>query len=99
MERKVKKLMPIVPVLPVQKRVAAYARVSSGKDASLQSLSAQISYYSEYIQRHKEWDYIGVYADEAVTGTKDTREQFRRLQSGAAVGHPRFSFTDWSTII
>ena len=30
---------------PVQrKRVAAYARVSSGKDAMLHSLSAQISY-------------------------------------------------------
>ncbi len=33
--------------IPVQrKRVAAYARVSSGKDAQLHSLSAQISYYN-----------------------------------------------------
>ena len=37
-------------ILPVQrKRVAAYARVSNGKDAMLHSLSAQISYYNNYI--------------------------------------------------
>ena len=36
--------------LKQKKRVAAYARVSSGKDAMLHSLSAQISHYSEFIQ-------------------------------------------------
>lgn len=87
MERKVKKLTSAIPVLPVKKRVAAYARVSSGKDASLQSLSAQISYYSGYIQRHRGWEYAGVYADEAITGTKDTREQFRCLLSDCEAGH------------
>lgn len=60
-------------------RVAAYARVSSGKDAMLQSLSAQVSYYSGYIQRHKGWQYVGVYADEAYTGTKENRPEFQRL--------------------
>ena len=41
-------------------RVAAYARVSSGKDAMMQSLAAQISYYSELIQKHRGWEYVGV---------------------------------------
>ena len=50
-------------------KVAAYSRVSSGKDAMLHSLSAQVSYYSELIQNHDGWLYCGVYADEAVTGT------------------------------
>ena len=63
---------------PKKKRVAAYARVSSGKDAMLHSLSAQVSYYSDYIQKHG-WEYAGVYADEAITGTKDNRENFQRL--------------------
>ena len=36
--------------LPSVKRVAAYARVSTGKDAMLHSLSAQVSYYSSLIQ-------------------------------------------------
>ncbi len=60
-------------------RVAAYARVSTGKDAMLQSLSAQVSYFSAYIQRHPGWAFAGVYADEAVTGTQDDRPEFQRL--------------------
>ena len=59
--------------------VAAYARVSSGKDAMLHSLSAQVSYYSDMIQHHPGWQYKGVYAAEAITGTKDAREGFQRL--------------------
>ena len=49
--------------LPQLKRVAAYARVSSGKDAMLHSLSAQISYYADLIQKHIGWRYMGVYDD------------------------------------
>ncbi|MCR5090203.1 MAG: recombinase family protein [Oscillospiraceae bacterium] len=61
-------------------RVAAYARVSSGKDAMLHSLSAQVSQYSQMIQSNPGWEYAGVYADEAKTGTKsDSREEFNRL--------------------
>ena len=60
-------------------RVAAYARVSSGKDAMLHSLSAQVSYYSAFIQQHPGWQYCGVYADEALTGTKAARDGFQRL--------------------
>ena len=63
---------------PKKKRVAAYARVSSGKDAMLHSLSAQVSYYSDYIQNNS-WEYAGVYADEAISGTKDKRDGFQKL--------------------
>ena len=66
-------------ILPGKKRVAAYARVSSGKDASLHSLSAQIAFYSSLIQRNNEWDYAGVYADEATTGTKDSHREFQKM--------------------
>ena len=59
--------------MPRLKRVAAYARVSSGKDAMLHSLSAQVSSYSNLIQNHEGWQYCGVYADEALTGTKEGR--------------------------
>lgn len=46
-----------------RKRVAAYARVSSGKDAMLHSLSAQISYYNSYIGGRGDWELVGIYAD------------------------------------
>ena len=75
-----------VPKPPKALRVAAYARVSSAKDAMRHSLSAQVSYYSEYIQSHPGWQYVGVYADEAKTGTKDGRENFQRLLADCRAG-------------
>ena len=74
------------PKLSQKKRVAAYARVSSGKDAMLHSLSAQVSYYSTLIQSRGDWLYVGVYADEAKTGTKDSREDFQRLVADCHAG-------------
>lgn len=68
-------------------RTAAYARVSSGKDAMLHSLSAQVSYYNNLIQSNPEWLFCGVYADEALTGTKDNRENFQKLLSECRAGH------------
>jgi DNA invertase Pin-like site-specific DNA recombinase len=72
--------------LQLQKRVAAYARVSSGKAEMLHSLAAQVSFYSNFIQNKAEWEYVGVYADEAVTGTKDTRPEFQRLLADCRKG-------------
>jgi len=74
------------PRLESKKRVAAYARVSSGKDAMLHSLSAQVSYYNDLIQRESGWEFVGVYADEAITGTKDSRPDFQRLLSDCRDG-------------
>jgi DNA invertase Pin-like site-specific DNA recombinase len=45
----------------------------------LHSLSAQVSYYNDLIQRHPRWIFCGVYADEALTGTKADRKNFVRL--------------------
>lgn len=73
--------------IPQILNVAAYARVSSGKDAMLHSLSAQTSYYSELIQSNPMWSYAGVYADEARTGTKDSRAEFQQLISDCRAGY------------
>lgn len=85
MEKQVTRLAP-KPKMERQKRVAAYARVSSGKDAMLHSLSEQISYYSEIIQREPGWMFAGVYADEAYTGTKEDRPEFQRLLADCRAG-------------
>ena len=68
-----------LPKLNKKKKVAAYCRVSSGKDAMLHSLSAQISYYNELIQKERDWNFVGVYADEAITGTKESRIKFQQM--------------------
>lgn len=86
MDRIIEKVRFDAPVQPKAKRVAAYARVSSGKDAMLHSLSAQISCYSERIQGHHGWLYAGVYSDEALTGTKDNRSGFQSLLADCRKG-------------
>ena len=78
--RKINKIEPLMPVLPTQKKVAAYARVSMETERLHHSLSAQVSYYSELIQANPEWEYVGVYADDGITGTKASkREEFQRM--------------------
>lgn len=76
-----------------QKRVAAYARVSNGKETMLHSLSAQVSYYSSLIQKTPGWDYAGVYADEAISGTKNTRGEFQRMLADCRAGKIDMIFT------
>ena len=84
-KRIIRKVKPAA-AMPRLERVAAYCRVSSGKDAMLHSLSAQVSHYSEFIQRRPGWAYAGVYADEALTGTKDDRPEFQRLLADCRAG-------------
>lgn len=86
MEKQIYDITPVRIALSEKKRVAAYARVSCDKDTMLHSLAAQIDYYRKYIVRNPEWEFIGVYADEAKTGTKEDREQFQKLLSDCRSG-------------
>ena len=81
----IRKVKPAA-AMPRLERVAACCRVSSGKDAMLHSLSTQVSRYSEFIKCHPGWAYAGVYADEALTGTKDDRPEFQRLLADCRAG-------------
>ena len=85
-ERKIEKVDFRIPPKAQVKRVAAYARVSTEKDAMLHSLSAQISNYSSFIQKQPGWLYVGVYSDEALTGTKQSRPGFQQLLSDCRTG-------------
>jgi len=81
------------PKLAERIKVAAYARVSSGKDAMLHSLSAQVSYYSSMIQSHRGWEYAGVYSDEAISGTKEARPGLQKLISDCREGKIKMVIT------
>jgi DNA invertase Pin-like site-specific DNA recombinase len=87
LERIIQRVGLELPTQPKAKRVAAYARVSSGKDAMLHSLSAQVSYYSNLIQKHPGWLYCGVFSDEALTGTKENRDEFQKLLAECRAGN------------
>lgn len=59
-------------------RVCAYVRVSTGSDAQANSFIAMMTYYTELIESNPEWEFVGIYADEAITGTRvDKRDEFQ----------------------
>lgn len=61
-------------------RVAAYCRVSTDGEEQLNSFASQVKYYTAKIQENKDWQYVGIYSDEAVTGTKAAiREGFQKM--------------------
>lgn len=69
------------------KRVAAYARVSTSSEEQLNSVEAQKSYYKEYIGRHKEWVFAGLYTDEGISGLSYLkREGFNLMINDAYAG-------------
>jgi len=85
--RKISRVQPPAPALPQRKRVAAYARVSVTTERLLHSISAQVSYYSDLIQRNPEWEYAGVYADYGASGTETAhRDEFKRLITDCEAG-------------
>jgi len=61
-------------------RVTFYARVSTDKDAQLNSLDNQIMYFKDFIQNNKNWTYVDGYIDEGISGTSvNKREDFLRM--------------------
>lgn len=63
-----------------QINVAAYCRVSTDSDDQLQSYEAQVAYYTDHICKNPKWHFVGVYADEGITGTVvSKRERFKDM--------------------
>lgn len=52
-----------------KRRVAGYARVSTDSDEQFTSYEAQVDYYTQYIKRNPEWEFVKVYTDEGISGT------------------------------
>ena len=63
-----------------QINVAAYCRVSTDSDDQLQSYEAQVEYYTDHICKNPKWHFVGIYADEGITGTVvSKRERFKDM--------------------
>lgn len=73
-------IMKGVPLQELKLRVCFYARVSTDKDEQLHSLSAQISFFNDYISKVPNWEFVGSYIDEGISGTQvKNREEFLRM--------------------
>ena len=68
-------------------RVCAYCRVSTDLEDQKNSYESQMLYYGNYIRQHKNWQFAGLYSDEAITGTKtDKRFGFQKMIADAESG-------------
>ena len=83
---KVRIIEPVSVVQPQCKRVCAYARVSTDKEAQGESLENQTTYYRNLIEANPEYEYIGIFADQGITGTKDERPEFQKMLTLARAG-------------
>ena len=78
-------------IYDLQLKVTYYARVSTDKDEQIHSLSAQVRYYTEFIQNCPNWTFVEGYIDEGISGTSvGKRENFLRMIDDARAR--RFDF-------
>ena len=70
-----------------KRRVAAYARVSTDEEEQLTSYQNQMEYYTRYIQAIPDWEFVGMYSDEGISGLNTKkREGFRQMVEDAMNG-------------
>lgn len=94
MKNKGKKVRKIEPVkqrvileLQPKKRVCAYARVSTDSIDQQGSFHVQVEYYKTFIGKRDDWEYVGIYADEAKSGTQiKRRDEFTRMIKDCEAG-------------
>ena len=68
-------------------RVAAYARVSTNKEQQEESFETQKTAYQKLIEETEGWEFAGIYADKARTGTKvKNRPGFQQMITDAEQG-------------
>lgn len=84
MAKKITKIDPvkqqITRQLQPKKRVCSYCRVSTDSREQQNSFSAQLKYYKALIEDQEDWQFSGIYADEARSGTKlQKRDDFLRM--------------------
>ncbi len=93
--------MPVVTKIPARlhpatfvplesvanRKVAGYARVSTDSEEQQTSYAAQVSYYTDYIQKRPDWEFVGVYTDEGISATNTRhRDGFNRMIADALDG-------------
>lgn len=70
-----------------KKRVAAYCRVSTDSEEQLMSYVTQKQAYEDLINGRQDWELVGIYADEGISGTSmKHRDEFNRLIEDAKAG-------------
>jgi DNA invertase Pin-like site-specific DNA recombinase len=65
---------------PKRLRVAAYCRVSTEEEEQQSSYEQQVRYFTDKITGNPEWELVGIYADDGITGTTTKkRDEFNKM--------------------
>lgn len=90
----VRKIEPVRQQEGHKLKVAAYCRVSTSSDEQLESLSVQKEHYESYIKDHENWDFVGIYFDEGISGTStEKRVDLVRMLEDCREGKIEFILT------
>ncbi len=69
------------------RRVAVYARVSTGDPRQTSSYELQKNYYESQVRKHPNWTLVSIYADEGLSGTStQKRKEFNRMIEDCKAG-------------
>lgn len=64
----------------LQKRVAAYCRVSTQQEEQINSYEVQTRYYTEKINAEPKWKLVKIFADKGISGTSTKhRDEFNKM--------------------
>lgn len=83
---RIRMLEPVQDKIPKKKRVCAYARVSTDSRKQGESLENQISSYERSLKANPEYEFIGVFADQGISGFSRNRPEFQRMVQMAKDG-------------
>ena len=81
----VKKIEPIAAVNK-KTRVCAYARVSTDSLKQADSFENQVSTYERTLKANPEYEFVGIYADQGISGRSENRPEFQKMLADARAG-------------
>lgn len=83
---RIRMIKPVESQEPKQKRVCAYARVSTDSRKQGESLENQIASYERSIKVNPEYQFVSVFADRGISGFSPNRPEFQRMVQMAREG-------------
>ena len=84
---RIKVIKPTKAVQQRKKKVCAYVRVSTDSLQQEDSLENQTTYFKGFITANPEWEFVGIYSDQGISGYKEKRPGFQKMIEDARAGN------------